>query len=301
VTHEIDRFLEYLRFERNAPEKTVRAYSTDLMQLYGFLAEEGGNDEVPLSSVTVDDLRAFIGHCHDIGMKKSSISRKIAAVKSFYKYLVNDGTLGASPASGLHFPRKEKKLPRFLYIEQVEKILAFPLEDFLDYRDRALLETFYSSGARVSELASADFNGYEPAGGALRVMGKGSVERIVFLTGSAVESIDAYMAERRKKFKSADGPLFVNARGGRISVRGIFDVVVRRSRESGVLVKVSPHTFRHSFATELLNRGADIRAVQEMLGHRSLSTTQVYTHTTKSRLQKLYRRCHPHGEEKPSS
>ncbi len=306
---EIDLFMQYLEYEKNASRKTVESYNNDLMQLYRFFAGDFSeemkntdygtgapveNGDMAIGSIGRDDIRAFVEFCFDRGLEKSSIKRKIAAIKSFFKYLYNNYHIKENPARNVLFPRTDKNLPNFLYARQVDSILDFPLESFIDIRDRALLEVLYSSGARVSEIASSDVNDLD-SNGVLRVMGKGSVERGVFITESTVERIESYLTERKKAFRDASGPLFVNSRNRRITVRGIFYIVVKRSRAAGIHVKTTPHTFRHSFATELLNRGADIRAVQEMLGHRNLSTTQIYTHTTKERLKKVYRRFHPHS------
>lgn len=297
--------MDYLVSERNASRMTVNSYNDDLVQFSAFLAGLGedefdspkGGADIPAGEITTGLIRAFIESCYDRSLKKSSISRKIACLKSFFTYLYNERIIASNPAAEVSFPRKEKPLPRFLYNKEVERILDFPVESFLDFRDRAILETFYSTGARVSELAAAERADFDEHGQRLRVLGKGARERIVFLTGDAIRWIRAYLVERGKKFGSIDGPLFVNGRGGGLSARGIFGIVDKRSRAAGLLARVTPHTLRHSFATELLNNGADIRAVQEMLGHQSISTTQVYTHTTKLRLKRIYSRCHPHSDE----
>lgn len=302
---EIDRFMDYLLSERNASRMTVKSYNDDLVQFAAFLAgledeefqTQKGDSDLAAGEITPELIRAFVESCYDRSLKKSSISRKIACLKSFFTYLYNERIIDRNPAAEVSFPRREKPLPRFLYNGEVERILDFPVESFPDFRDRAILETFYATGARVSELAVAEYVDLDLNARSLRVLGKGARERVVFLTDDAVKRIREYLAERRKLFGSLDGPLFVNARGGRLSARGIFGIVDKRSRAAGLLARVSPHTLRHSFATELLNNGADIRAVQEMLGHRNISTTQVYTHVTKSRLKKVYSRCHPHSDE----
>jgi integrase/recombinase XerC len=297
--------MDYLLSERNASRMTVKSYNDDLVQFAAFLAgledeefqTQKGDSDLAAGEITPELIRAFVESCYDRSLKKSSISRKIACLKSFFTYLYNERIIDRNPAAEVSFPRREKPLPRFLYNGEVERILDFPVESFPDFRDRAILETFYATGARVSELAVAEYVDLDLNARSLRVLGKGARERVVFLTDDAVKRIREYLAERRKLFGSLDGPLFVNARGGRLSARGIFGIVDKRSRAAGLLARVSPHTLRHSFATELLNNGADIRAVQEMLGHRNISTTQVYTHVTKSRLKKVYSRCHPHSDE----
>ena len=300
---ELHQFMRYLLYERNASSNTVDAYSNDLHQFYTFLsggyederASGDADDDIAIDRITSDDIRSFIGFCFDSGFEKKSITRKIAALKSFFKYLYNNDIIRMNPAAAILFPKVEKKIPRFLYSEQVERVLTFPLKTFIDYRDRALLEVFYASGCRVSELSSADCVDAGLSKKTLRVFGKGAEERIAFLTGSSVQAISQYLGERAKKFNTITAPLFVNNNGGRLTVRGMFNIVVRRAGAAGIIIKVTPHTFRHSFATELLNNGADIRAVQEMLGHKNLSTTQIYTHTTKQRLQQVYNKYHPHS------
>lgn len=308
---EIDQFMMYLRNEHNASSKTIEAYSKDLLRFNRFLCDgdEGvrdryevgariENDDAVVSSITSDDIIAFIEYSYDQGLKRSSIERRIASLKSFFNFLYNREYILKNPGEKVGYPKRESRLPKFLHLNQVESVMDFPLETFIDYRDRAILEAFYSTGARVSELCSADVVDVDFEAGRLRVIGKGSVERVVFLTDGTVRMIGAYLLERRKKFGSDAGPLFVNNRGGRITSRGVFDIVAKRAKASGMMDRVSPHTLRHSFATELLDRGADIRAVQEMLGHKNLATTQIYTHTTRERLKKVFETFHPHASRK---
>lgn len=306
---EIDLFLSYLRFERNTSEHTISSYSSDLSLFLDFLIFqsnseednfsdldiESDGDDVNIKSITREEITAFVEFLYDKNYKKSSIERKVASLKSFFKYLFNNGEIEANPAININYPRKEKKLPKFLYLDQVDEIINFERATFLDYRDASILKTLYATGCRVSELSGADMNDLELSLGRLKVKGKGRKQRIVFLTPDAVKSLKIYLEMRTERYGKPEGPLFINKNGKRISEKGIYNMVVKRSRESKIPTKVSPHTFRHSFATELLNQGADIRAVQEMLGHSSLSTTQTYTHTTKSRLKRIYDNCHPHS------
>ena len=308
MINEIDQFMDYLSFERNSSEKTIHAYNTDLIQYLNFLHgdyEEKEhdyninvkivNDDVLLDSIKSDDITAFIEYLYDMKLKRSSIERKIATIKSFFKFLFNREVIERNPAEKIFYPKKESRLPKFLYNNQILEILNFDRNNFFDFRDRAILEVFYSTGARVSELNLADISDVDFLNLRIKVFGKGREERIVFLTSGAVQSIKDYLAEQKKKFGSALDPLFVNKFGTRLTVRGIYDVVNNRTKNAGIFDKISPHTLRHSFATELLDQGADIRAVQEMLGHKNISTTQVYTHTTKARLRKVYNRFHPHA------
>jgi len=307
MNRHIEDFLLYLDVERNASPLTIESYRRDLFSFYRFLAGEeevrnryevnvaNEKGSIDTGSISSDDITAFVEYSYDCGLKRSSIERRIATLKSFFKFLFNRGMISSDPSHNVGFPKKEKLLPQFLHHNQMSGILDFELISFIDFRDLALLETFYASGARVSELCGADVSDLDLDQRRLKVFGKGSAERIVFLTEDAVNALRRYLSERAKTFGKADGPLFVNRRGGRLSTRGAYGVVVMRARAAGLLERVSPHTIRHSFATELLNHGADIRAVQEMLGHKHLSTTQVYTHTTKERLRRVFERCHPHA------
>jgi len=310
VIEEIDQFMDYLECERGLSRNTSQSYNRDLLQFYKFLM--GGfdeiigfdyyetdveikNDDADINSIGQGEITAFVEFCYDIGLKRSSISRKIACLKSFFKFLYNNDIIKVNPADSIHFPKGEKRIPKFLYYNRIKELLNFNLKRFLDFRDIALLEIFYSSGARVSEIASANIENLDIENGALKVIGKGSVERVVFLTKEASRWLKIYLQKRKIEFGKITTPLFVNSKGIRITVRGIFYLVEKRARMAGILERVTPHMLRHSFATELMNRGADIRAIQEMLGHKSLSTTQVYTHTTKERLKKIYEKYHPHS------
>lgn len=303
---EINRFLTYLDIEKNYSALTIKSYGKDLEQLHAFLLDEqsGGtyevnilqeDNDVAIVSIKKEDVTAFIEFCYDQGLNKNSISRKIACFKSFFKFLYNNEIVSKNPMQNIGFPKKSKTIPKILYHNQIEKLIDFEIKTFIDIRDKALIEVFYSSGARVSEIASADISNLDLDAGTLKVLGKGSEERIVFLTDGSVKWLKQYLSERRKKIKTATDALFVNDKGQRITVRGIFYIIVKRTRHSGLTAKVSPHTLRHSFATELLNGGADIRAIQEMLGHKNISTTQIYTHTTKEKLKKVYDMYHPHS------
>ena len=215
---EIDQFMAYLRIEHNASPRTVEAYSRDLLQFNRFLCGEGDgsldryevrarieNDDAVVSSITGDDITAFIEYSYDSGLKRSSIERKIASLKSFFNFLYNREYILKNPAEKVGYPKKESRLPRFLHLNQVESVVDFPVETFIDHRDRAILEAFYSTGARVSELCTADVVDIDFESGRLRVMGKGSVERIVFLTDGTVRMIRAYLLERQK-IRVAGGP-----------------------------------------------------------------------------------------------
>lgn len=308
----IDSFLDYITYEKNYSQNTVGDYRSDLLQFTGFLTgniEESfkdyyeldcivKDDEPDINTVTVNDLRSYLEYCFDRGLKKSSVERKIAVLKSFFTYLHRRDYITVNPSRKLIYPKKEKRLPKFLYLKEYEELTAFEITDFFDLRDKAALSLFYSTGARISEITGSRIEDLDLDAGRLKVSGKGSVERILFLTGETVKLLKRYLRERDTRFSKKSEYIFVNRKGGAISVRGMYDLVMKRAAAAGLSYKLSPHTLRHSFATELLNNGADIRAVQEMLGHKSLSTTQVYTHTTKARLKKVYDRYHPHSGRK---
>ncbi len=311
MTAEIDLFMEYLAIEKNFSAKTISSYNSDLIQFYNFLVENTCREtqanyetdvrieenDIAVGTITKTDITSFIEFCYDSGMKKSSISRKIACLRSFFKFLHRRDFIKTNPAINVHFPRKEKLIPKFLRINQLELLFDFPHDDFHGARDRAILELFFSTGARVSEIASARVMDLDIAGRKLKVTGKGNRERMVFLTDSAAKALKKYFTIREKHFGESGSTIFVNLRGRALTETGIFHIIDMRARNKGLFRKVSPHALRHTFATELINRGADIRAVQEMLGHKNISTTQIYTHTTKERLKKVFENFHPHGKK----
>jgi len=229
------------------------------------------------------------------GYSKSTMARKLATLRSFYKYLVRIQAVEASPVSVVRTPRQDRRLPKCLDVEQVEALLAAPdPATLLGARDRAILETIYSSGLRIGELVALNVEDLDEFSEALRIRGKGKKERLVPLGGKAVEAIEAYLAMRPGQFTPTDrGPLFVNKSGRRLSARSIRRKLDKYLLEAQIDTHISPHVLRHSFATHMLNAGADLRSVQEMLGHESLSTTQIYTHLTTRRLQEVYQRAHP--------
>lgn len=312
---EIDSFSDYIRIEKNYSLKTVEEYQRDLWQLCDFLTGTGlpdeyngyyeldcriVNGEPSISTITINDLRDFFDYCYQRGLKKASIERKIASIKSFFLYLYRSDKIESNPAGRITFPKRESRLPKFLYLKEYDALMKFPVNNLFDARDRALISLFFSTGCRISEIQESSVSDLDMNSGRLKVTGKGSKDRIVFLTEEAHGCMNAYMKLRTEKYGKVSGPIFVNRFGRKITIRGMYDIIIKRGRAAGLSHKLTPHTLRHSFATELLNRGADIRAVQEMLGHSSLSTTQVYTHTTKDRLKKVYEDCHPHAEVKKS-
>ncbi len=307
----IAKFLDHLDAERNFSAHTVRSYATDLEQFCRFLAALDGagvetmsSDDLPdveelpverladrLPAVTAMDVRAYLAMMRNSGYSKSTVARKLAALRSFYKHLVRIGMIEASPVSVVRTPRQDKRLPKCLDVEQIEALLGAPdVTTPLGARDMAIIETIYSAGLRISELVSLNIEDLDEFAEAVRIRGKGKKERIAPLGGKAIEAIDRYLDMRRRPKR---GPLFVNRDGGRLSDRSIRRNLDKHLRAAGIPPDVSPHTLRHSFATHMLNNGADLRTVQEMLGHESLSTTQIYTHLTTRRLKKVYDKAHP--------
>ena len=305
----IDSFLDYITYEKNYSSNTGGDYRSDLLQIAEFLTgkveDEFKNfydldctvsgDEPDILTVTVSDLRSFLEYCYDRGLKKTSIQRKVAVIRSFFTYLHRNNYIPENPSKKLIYPKKEKRLPKFLYLKEYEELVNFEIHDFFDLRDKAAITLFYSTGARISEIAGSKVIDLDLEAGRVKVRGKGGVERILFLTKETNLLLKKYLHDRDTRFTVRSEFIFVNKNGKGISVKGMYNLVMKRAAAAGLSYKVSPHTLRHSFATELLNNGADIRAVQEMLGHKSLSTTQVYTHTTKARLKKVYDLYHPHS------
>jgi len=308
----IDRFLEHLDSERNFSAHTIRCYQADLAQFAGFLlagaestsatGEPPSPDEADkrrltdrLLSLTPTEVRSYLAMLRDGGYSKSTVARKLATLRSFYKFLVRTEAIEASPVSVIRTPKQDKRLPKCLDIEQVNALLAAPDgSTFLGARDRAILETIYSSGLRVGELVSLNVEDLDEFSEALRIRGKGRKERICPLGAKALEAIAEYLRIRRARLGPVKrGPLFVNKAGRRLSARSVRRKLDKYLLSAGIDVHVSPHALRHSFATHMLNAGADLRSVQEMLGHASLSTTQIYTHLTTRRLKEVYDRAHP--------
>ncbi len=288
----INRFLRYLLIERNCSEMTIKSYREDLEILIEYLEDTNGSCP-SVASITPRDLRAFVAAMHDAGYAKSSVSRKLACLRSFFRFSQREGICDSNPAKPLRNPRRERKLPHFLSGSEIGKLLLAPkINDSAGMRDRAILETLYSAGLRVSELVGIDLPDLDLPDGFVRVRGKGKRERLAPLGSHAVKAIKRWMKARKPDSKS-ELVLFLNKFGSRISTRSVARMLEKYLRETGLDSRTSPHTLRHSFATHLLDRGADIRSVQELLGHKSLVTTQIYTHVSTANLKQVYERAHP--------
>jgi integrase/recombinase XerC len=251
-----------------------------------------------LLALTVDQARAYLAHLTEKGYSKATIARKLATLRSFYKYLVKSGQVPSSPMAAIRTPKQEKRLPRFLEYEEVKRLLEAPdTNTWLGARDRAMFETLYSTGMRVSELVALNIDDIDFLGEVVHIRGKGKKERVTPISTSALQMIQRYLEFRNKRAQNYGGfdnkVLFVNKHGKRLSTRSVRRKMDKYLRMVGLDPGISPHTLRHSFATHMLNNGADLRSLQELLGHQSLSTTQIYTHLTTRRLKEVYDSAHP--------
>ncbi len=297
----ISKFLRYLRVERNASDLTIKSYREDLESLLDYLVESQRRPP-HVDQITPLELREYVGALHQAGYAQSSIAPRLASLRSFYRFCQREGLASSNPAKPLRNPRRQRKLPHFLTTRQIAKLLAAPAADNpLGLRDRAILETMYSAGLRVSELVDVSDGDLDFEQGLVRVRGKGKRERLAPLGRFAVRALKRWLAVRKlsgRQPKGHQAPVFVNKFGNRITTRSIARMLEKYLLQTGLDRKTSPHTLRHSFATHLLDRGADIRSVQELLGHKSLITTQIYTHVSTKRLRQAYQRAHPRAKSK---
>jgi len=282
----IELFINFLKGERDVSPHTLRAYGEDLEEFLRFV------DKHP-KDIDNLDIRSFLASLYKKGLKKSSIARKLATIRSFLKYLNREGYIKKNPARLVSSPKVPKTLPRFLTVDETFSLMEAPQgESFRAVRDKAILELLYSSGLRVSELTSLDISDLDIKESLLRVKGKGRKERIVPIGSKALEAIKNYLPER-VSLKRRSQALFLNCRGGRLTPRSIRRILLKYSEMINLKGYLSPHTLRHTFATHLLHGGADLRSIQELLGHSSLSTTQKYTHVDITHLAEVYDKAHP--------
>ncbi len=331
----INEFLSYLKYERHFSPHTAKCYSADLAQFSAFLVggkgvAAGGQSFAPtetvgartaasapsvgptgaetavldetsvkqkLREVDPEQIKSFLAFLGTLNYSKSTVARKLATLRSFYKFCMRRGYIEAHPLAAIRTPKQEKRLPKYLEIEQINKLLATPDDTtLLGARDRAMLEVLFSTGVRVSELVDLNFSDVDFTGQTIRVRGKGKKQRTTPVGSTAIAAIQKYLDLRQGDSRSAgfdQNALFVNKHGQRLSTRSVRRKLDKYLAQSGLDPSISPHTLRHSFATHMLNNGADLRSVQELLGHQSLSTTQVYTHLTTPRLKAVYDDAHP--------
>lgn len=315
----VQQFINYLRTERHFSPHTAKCYAADLTQFCGYLCKPdagtngNGNAELAklapppevsgeelnrkLLTIDTDHVRTFMARLRDANYCKSTVARKLATLRSFYKFLVRRSYVGTNPVAPIRTPKQDKRLPKCLEVSQIEKLLANPdTTTLLGARDRAMLEVLYSTGMRVSELIALNIADVDLGANVVRVAGKGKKRRVIPLGPGAVQTILQFLDLRRNDPRSASfdpEALFINKHGQRLSTRSVRRKLDKYLLEAGLDLSVSPHTLRHSFATHMLRRGADLRSVQEMLGHQSLSTTQIYTHLSGQTVKDEYDQSHP--------
>jgi len=297
----IEEFSDYLAIEKHVSPNTLRAYAADLAGLIDW-AEENGFASRDVASLTADNLREYLIFLRqgprDYALR--SVARKISAAKSLFKFLLRRGYVSSNPMTLVRTPKLPRKIPHYLEEHEIEMLLKAPHgDDMFARRDRAILETLYSTGLRASELVSLDVSSLNFSEGTARVVGKGTKERMVFFGKYAIEAIRKYLPLRDDVVGSKSGPLFINKLGTRLTTRSLQRVIEKYIMETGLSAKTTPHTLRHTFATHLLNNGADIRLIQELLGHSSIATTQIYTHLSPERLRDVYLHAHPRSRAKP--
>jgi integrase/recombinase XerC len=305
----ISQFLRYLSVERNAAPLTIKSYREDLTSLADYLSQSRGSAPAP-AEVTPLDLRGYVSALHEAGYAKTSVARRLASLRTFYKFAQREGLAESNPAKPLRNPRPDRKLPHFLSTSEIGRLLEAPAAGTpMGLRDRAILETMYSAGLRVSEVVGINDGDLDLADGLVRIRGKGRRERLAPIGSFAAKAIARWQKVRsalrpgagasplsRRAHAAWNGspmPLYTNRFGGRLTTRSVHRMLLKYLKLVGLDLRTTPHTLRHSFATHLLDRGADIRSVQELLGHKSLVTTQIYTHVSTAGLRAVYEKAHP--------
>jgi integrase/recombinase XerC len=296
----IDLFLESLKTERNYSVHTCRSYANDLSEFTGFLVKNVcKREKVFTSDISVLNLRKYLAYLHEKN-KKSTIARKLSAIRSFCDYLVRIKKIDKNPADEVHTPKIEKHIPSYLTVDEMFRMLDSILDDtLLTIRNKAIFETMYSTGIRVSELSNMNVSDMDFENKVVRVIGKGNKERFIPIGKKAVEAVKKYRQklQKEKKIKQDwEDPMFLNKNNTRLTARSVGRILEQIIKKCGILVSVSPHGIRHTFATHMLDAGADLRSVQKFLGHKSLSTTQKYTHVSIDRLMQVYDKSHPRNQ-----
>jgi integrase/recombinase XerD len=290
---QLDGFGDYLTLELGTSPLTLEAYRRDVERLVDYARTKGAMAPGDLTSKT---LREFVYHLKDVGLAPASIRRNVSAVRTYFRFLLSDGVVARDPSERLDTPKRWRTLPDVLTVDEINRLIAAPtLDDPFVFRDRAMLELAYGAGLRVSEWIGLGMRDVLMEDKLVRVFGKGSKERLVPIGRSAIGAVATYLRELRPKLEkgTGQGVLFLNARGEPLSRMGAWKILRKYVERAGITKEVSPHTLRHSFATHLLERGADLRAVQEMLGHADISTTQIYTHVDREYLRKIHKQFHP--------
>ena len=291
----IARFSDYVTLEQGLSPRTIEAYQRDLVRFAEYAESKGIAAPV---DITAKVMREYVYHLKDLGLSPASIRRNVSAIRTYFRFLTGDGIVVSDPSERLETPKRWRSLPEVLSVEEVQKLLAAPtLDDKLVFRDRALLELAYGAGLRVSEWITIGLRDLLLEDGLVRVFGKGSKERLVPIGRSAIGALAVYIREQRPRLEKGEGKgiLFLNARGKPLTRMGAWKILRGHVERAGITKHVSPHTLRHSFATHLLEGGADLRAVQEMLGHVDIATTQIYTHVDREYLRQVHKSYHPRG------
>jgi len=295
----IREYIKYIKLERRYSEHTVDSYQNDLVQFESFLQRQLRQETVDWAAVDRRIIREYLGWLASRNLRKISIARKLAAVKSFYTFLGRQQLNSKNPTLAVKTPRFEKHLPEFISIENMTEILKMPAENtFEGIRDRTIVELFYASGIRRAELMALELKDLLSEQGLIRVLGKGEKERVVPIGSYATNCLDVYLPQRQARARPGVENVFILESGQPMYAMAIYRVIGKYLQKISDIKKKSPHVLRHSFATHLMNQGADIRAVKDLLGHANLSTTQIYTHTSIDHLKKIYARAHPGGSEK---
>lgn len=299
MQEEIDAFLQYLRIERRYSNHTITAYQKDLSDLLEFLQTTG---QASIKSLDYGTMRLFLAHLNSQGLKARSIARKLSAARSFCHYALSEGFISTDPMALIHYQVKEDRLPEYFYPQEMQQLLdvAYQGQGPTKYRDAAILEVLYGSGLRVSELCGLNLAQPDLSLGIMRVLGKGSKERIVPISDPASSAIKAYLDLERHLLLSQDSgqTLFLSARGKPMYPAMVNQILKTLSQKAGLTTTIYPHKLRHTFATHLINNGADMRSVQEMLGHEKLSTTQIYTHLSSKQMRESYLNAHPRAKRR---
>ncbi|MDV6237023.1 tyrosine recombinase XerC [Leptospira ellisii] len=291
-----EKFLTYLRIEKNYSQNTLNAYSIDLKFFFDFCQKE----QLDILRIEPVDIRSYFAFlAKNNGLDRRSQSRKLSSLRTFYKVLLRENLVPSNPALQISFPRVRREIPKNFRIGETEEILSFETEsasEILEIRDKAMIEVLYSSGLRVFELVNAKLSAISKDLTILKVLGKGQKERYVYFGKEAVHSLQSYLDRRNELFPDAE-EIFLNQKGKKLTTRGVRYILNERRKKMGWEKTITPHKFRHTFATDLLDAGADIRAVQELLGHSSLSTTQIYLSVSKEKIKEVYRKAHPHARK----
>lgn len=296
---EIDQFLHYLRFQRKYSDHTLESYRNDLTQFAEFLEGVNGGNHVSLKSVETNHIKDFLGHLLMLGLEKRSIARKLSSIKSLFRYFLREAVIQKNPAAIVTSPKLDKRLPVIINMNQAGKLMELPASDtFEGIRDRAILELLYGAGLRLSELLTLQVDNLNFSSDTIRVTGKRNKERILPIGSKAKISLRKYLEARSRTVKSPNPIVFVNQKGKPLYPLAVQKMVKKYMSRLSEQEHLSPHVLRHAFATHLLDKGADLFAVKELLGHESLSTTQIYTHVSTERLKRVYQQAHPRAEKK---